>query len=289
MPLGDGGRVGGAADRPVAVHRSFPPNDTTPGDFVVGVVDTGFSSHSHSWLAGHLGNSLTDSETLADPPSMLGPDDGHGTFVAGRILLEAPAARVHMARPSTWADEDISTAIAAAAGKSNLINLSFLGVSTETEPPAKIAAVLAKLDSATVVVIAAGNNYASTVVYPAGIELPAGGARIITVGAVDQTRIAQVGAPPPLAGFSDFGHWVDCYADGTQVLGPFLTYDEVAEPDDWRAPQNFRGWAVWSGTSFATATVTGRIARVAMDRNLSVREAAEVVIDSAQLIPVPDE
>lgn len=287
MPLADGGRVGGAADRPVAVHRSFTPNDTPPEEYVVGVVDTGFPANPHPWLREHLEDPSAAAEPLPEPPSLLGPDDGHGTFVAGRIVLEAPAVRVRMVRPATWADDDVSSAIAAAAESSELINLSFLGVSTEREPPARIARTLAELPPETVVVIAAGNNYGSEIVYPAGIELPEGSARIITVGAVDQTRIAQAGAAPPLAGFSDFGAWVDCYAEGVQLLGPFLEYDEVAEPDGARVPQSFHGWAVWSGTSFATATVTGRIARVAMELKIPAMKAAELVVDSAPRIPVP--
>jgi len=290
MPIFAGGRVGGAADNAVAVHRSFPPNHAPAGDLVIGVVDTGFpEGDPHPWFGNHIEGSDKAVEPLpADPRSMLRLDDGHGTFVTGRILLEAPAATVRMARPTSWHDGEVSAAIGAVSG-CGLINLSFLGDGLEQEPPAGIAAALADLPPETVVVIAAGNDRGSKVVYPAGIDLPETRARIITVGAVDQTRITQFGAPPPVADFSNFGSWVDCYAEGVQVLGPHVWYDEVADPDGASAAQTFRGWAVWSGTSFAAATVTGRIARVAMDLGTTPKEAATLVLERAPKIPVPNE
>lgn len=287
MPLRDGGRVGGAADDPIAVHQTFPPNHTRSSDLVVGVVDTGFPECPHPWLADHIERSVGVPETIP-PESMLGPDDGHGTFVAGRIVLEAPAVRVRMVRPDAWFDGEVSEAIRELQN-CKLINLSLHGARPETAPPKFIPEALAALDPDTVVVISAGNTSGSTVVYPAGTKLPDGRAEIITVGAVDQTRIAQLGAPPPLAGFSTFGSWVDCYAEGVQLLGPHLYYEEVAAPGGARAPQTFRGWAVWSGTSFAAATVTGRIARVAMDLGMTPMEAWKLISGEARLIPVPNE
>jgi hypothetical protein len=285
-----GGRVGGASDFAVAVHQSYPPNTTPARDFEVGVVDTGFAVHEngpHPWLANHIQSGEVDVEEIR-PNGMLGETDGHGTFVAGLVLRAAPAATVRMVRPASWDDVDVSKAITSLSG-CQLINLSFAGTEIEQARPENIADALRELPQETVVVIAAGNQGGSDVVYPAGVRTGDRNCLTIAVGAVDETRTAAVGAPPAIAGFSNFGSWVDCYAGGVQVLGPFLDYDEVQDPEVAHVAQAYRGWALWSGTSFAAATVTGVIARAVVEQGVSPREAAEKWVLGAQPIPVPGE
>ncbi len=289
-----GGRVGGGLDA-VAVNERFVPNYTPAGDFVVRVVDTGFFHHEgapHPWLAEHLdGHDRDDVEPIPSSGStMLARHDGHGTFVSGLILREAPAARVRMTRTPTWADADVAAAIAKAIGRGGrqLLNLSFSGATSAQRRrfPTGIQTALRALTEESVVVVAAGNDGSSDLHYPGG--LPDLRARVITVGAVDQTMRAPFGGPPELAGFSNHGAWVTCYADGVQLLGPHCIHTETAAAVP-RVAQDFRGWARQSGTSGATAVVCGRIARAAMDKDLSLREAAELVVDGADLIPVPTE
>jgi hypothetical protein len=283
-----GGRVGGSSDDAVAVARSFPPNLTPKGELRIGVVDTGFADSGtgiHPWLTGHLDGDPPIQRVPPTGATMLDELDGHGTFVAGLILREAPAATIRMVRPTTWLDSDVSEAIRELRD-CHLINLSFAAAQRETEEPALIKDALNELDGNTVVVVAAGNQGGSEVVYPAGVKID-GAARIIAVGAVNETRAAQVGAPPHVASFSNHGSWVDCYASGEQVLGPHCYYVEKPASGVARAPQEFRGWALWSGTSFAAATVTGVIARAATENGMSVRSAAEWIVDRGHRIPVP--
>ena len=287
-----GGRVGGASDFAVAVHQSYPPNTTPVRDFEVGVVDTGFAVHEngpHPWLANHIEFGADDTERIpSGPTGMLAEVDGHGTFVTGLVLREAPAARVRMVKPKNWEDGAVAEAITALRG-CRLVNLSFAGTAIERAQPEVIARALTELGPETVVVVAAGNQGVSEVAYPAGVRLGRHGGLTIAVGAVDETRTAAAGAPPAVAGFSNFGTWVDCYASGAQVLGPHCTYEEERHFGVPRVPQVFRGWALWSGTSFASATVTGVIARLAIEHDLTPREAADRLLREAPRIPVPRE
>jgi hypothetical protein len=283
-----GGRVGGSAVDAVAVHQSYPPSHPPRGDVVVRVVDTGILTHP--WLAGHH---VEYGESDIDPiptSGMLARFAGHGTFVTGLILREAPGATVRMTRTPKWDDAVVSNAIAAAIGDGEepmLLNLSFGGAASEgrRDVPRNIQTELQRLNEHSVVVVSAGNDASSDVHYPGGLDdvVPA---KIVTVGAVDETLAAAAGAPPEVAGFSNHGDWVGCYASGVQVLGPYCYHQETPQPDIPRVAQDFRGWALWSGTSFAAATVTGRIARVAMDRRVSLMEAAQLVVDAAEQIPV---
>lgn len=287
MPLSSGGRVGGLADYPVAIDQAYPPGNTPPGGLDVGVVDTGYPGvgGAHPWLGDHIEYSDTEPTPVG---TMLDKYTGHGTFVSGLIVREAPAVTVKMARPDRW-DDDVAVGVTIATLRGcTLVNLSFFGADRELDPPAPIVDALRQLGPGAVVVVCAGNNRSSAVAYPAGIDFGADGPKIISVGAVDETRIVPVGAPPPIAEFSNFGHWVDVYASGVQVLGPHVTFQETEEPLPALLPQRFAGWALWSGTSFAAATVTGRIARVATDRSVCAREAAELVLTEAERIPVPN-
>ena len=118
----------------------------------------------------------------------------------------------------------------------------------------------------------AGNVPSGTKVWPAAFADEFD--HVISVGAVDETPIyLQADGPPPLASFSNYGSWVKAFANGVDVLGPFCNYQD--------GDLTFTNWARWSGTSFATATVAGVIARVAMDNGTSALQAASSNVLSA--------
>jgi hypothetical protein len=305
-PLGGrtpyGGRTPGGALLPQPVGD---PSWTTPGpptDFTVGVVDTGalltWANHTaHPYLAHHLSLCPEDDEDVVRPvadgvlPS-LGPADGHGTFVAGLILKEAPQARIRMAGAldvqrvapnglGAAEDRTVAAAIRALAvnPRVQVINLSFGGAvfSEDYERPTLLRAALEDVDYDRVAVVAAaGNEPSGARVWPAAFD------GVIAVGAAEHVGELSLGAPQ-VAEFSNRGSWVAAYANGVKVVGPYLDQTTLMPAAD--DAHLFRGWASWSGTSFAAASVSGRIARLAMDRGVSGAWAARLLLDEAEDMP----
>jgi Subtilase family len=296
------GRTPGGSDFPVAVDEAFPPLPAATA-VTVGVIDTGLvldeAHRPHPWFGDHVSFGEQDNDPLgqgqgdADEVGYLADADGHGTFVTGLILREAPRARVTMcgvldkgrdAGDGLGADDD---ALVAEAVRSlahdravQVINLSFGGgVFTDAAVPANLGRALDELDPGVAVVAAAGNDASDREVWPAAFP------RVISVGALDGRRLIPAHATPPRAPFSNYGDWVNAYAAGVQVLGPFVDFDETGgDVFELRPPQRFRGWARWSGTSFAAATVSGRIAQTIIELGVTGTEAAEIVLGEARTI-----
>lgn len=275
--------VGGVTDAVPADRKFKIPHEPTDGQFVVGVIDTGFiEGSSFDWL-----DHVDFDDDAVDPVlarGILHPDDGHGTFVTGLILQEAPRAKVKMLR-AIDADTDNAKqgndqAVADAIRKLGsdprvkIISLSFFGGPWEDAPPPRIEIELRALrwrPEPVVVVAAAGNHPTDRKVWPGAFK------HVIAVGAVDESSRYLQGSPPPKASFSNHGGWVDAYANGVHALGPFL---RIGRADEHPA---FDGSAFWSGTSFAAATVAGRIAQVAMDEGIDARRAAAWVLSGPRL------
>jgi subtilisin family serine protease len=302
-----GTRTPGGADYPVAVDETFPPlPPPLPPEtgVTVGVIDTGLvldgAHNPHPWFGDHVFFREEDEDPLgqgrgdADEHGYLADADGHGTFVAGLILREAPTARVTMcgvldksenlAGDTLGADDDqrVAEAVRSLALDTHVqvINLSFAG-GVFANAPTNLENALLKLHDRVAVVAAAGNGASDEPVWPAAF------ATVISVGALDERRLIPPGATPPRAAFSNYGDWVKAYADGVQVLGPFVYFDETGgDVHGLRPPQHFRGWARWSGTSFAAATVSGRIAQTAIERGITGAQAAQVVLGESRKISI---
>jgi subtilisin family serine protease len=120
------------------------------------------------------------------------------------------------------------------------------------------------------VVAAAGNNASPEPFWPAAFK------RVVAVGALDATS-----DEPVRASFSNYGHWVDVYAPGERVHSMYLdgTY---LEADKHLA--HLKGWAQWSGTSFAAPHVAAEIARRVGD-GVTARQAAHQVLGAARWLP----
>ena len=250
---------------PLETSESLPPIATPlPADPVrVGVIDTGVVLHDgwpHAYLHGRV--SWGDEDVDEVPGGELVGSDSHGTFVSGVIVQEAPLVKIVMKGVLDKSNDAIEDAAVAYAIKAlgedgiTLINLSFSGSTYENEPPPAIYDALRSLPEGAVVVAAAGNSGLPRKMYPAGTTLKPGDARIVAVGATDNAR--------KVADFSGFGSWVDCYAPGVGILGPFGA-------DQWKQG---------NGTSFSAAIVTGRIAAL-MSAGKTAAEAAKTLIDDA--------
>jgi subtilisin family serine protease len=281
----------------MATSQQLNPLTPARGDFVVAVIDTGVVTSDgvpHEFLSGHLTDDWRhNTDHLPIDGRALGPYDGHGTFIAGLILREAPGATIH---PVNVLDEEVghgddksvAMAVRDLIGVPDLkvVNLSFFGdEADETSEPLEIKRALEALFASNpdvIVVTAAGNSARNAKVWPAAFNRSF--ERLIAVGAVDDSLVRAAG-PPPKASFSNFGSWVDAYAPGVQLLGPTCWYVENIGPDG-RPPQTFTGWSLWSGTSFAAATVSGRLAQAMMTGAATPQEALELVLRGPR-VPIP--
>lgn len=214
----------------------------------VGLIDSGVTHTGgkvHEFLAGHLEYNAPDVEPENEVT-------GHGSFVAGIVLGEAPTAKIFMRRavtdePGDEEDKRVAAAITELGAEVELINLSFGGSVSERFAPNEIHRALEALPSKVVVVAAVANNASPLMTYPAAHE------RVVSVGAA-----TDLGA---IAEFSGFGKWIRLYAPGVEVTGPI----------------GAAGFATWSGTSLAAAVFTGQIADV-MSFGKTAREALVQVL-----------
>ncbi|MEZ0577657.1 S8 family serine peptidase [Nocardioides sp. MH1] len=252
------------------VPRSAQPvpalaTDSAAGRGVrVSVVDTG-------WWADAAKNPATPwvSDVTADPQdlevlsgSTIREYAGHGTFVAGVIKCLAPGARIEVEGALTHGgaiyeseicaqldeaihEDDLPQLISISAGTHTRRNMGLLGF--------EILAASKGFDDGvrTIVVAAAGNDACDDEFYPAAYPWAIG------VGSVDPDQ--------KRSDFSNYGRWVKAYARGRDLVNAFPvgTYTcHYAENVHAGVPdvRTFEGLAVWSGTSFATPTVTGAIA-----------------------------
>jgi subtilisin family serine protease len=208
---------------------------------------------------------------------------GHGTFIAGIIMKLAPQLRIRQIRvlDPAGVGDDLSVAHRLAMADAAVINLSFGGYTHGGRPPVAIAAALAQLSDSVAVVAAAGNDNVDTPFWPAAFK------RVIGVGAVDTTN-----GELRRAEFSNHGSWVDVYAPGVHVHSTYL--DGV-----YREPrkhlEHLRGWAHWSGTSFAVPHVAAEIARLVHSGLTGGQAARRVLADArwhrgigAVLLPVSE-
>jgi membrane-anchored mycosin MYCP len=253
----------------------------------VGLYDTRIAPHPG--LAGRY---------LADPDALLAPVaagtrqwwEGHSTFIAGLIRRHAPSAELDVRtalRPGApdraydgetewtvplWTFADRLADFRDAGVKA--INLS-VGVATaDGKPPLVLERAVAQLSSDVVVVAAAGNHGTNVLRREQREELrmpardaalfPAALDNVLAVGALDAGRPAEFN--PLGAGGQGVAPWIDVFADGVGLVSTYLGGDAAGEDvlvvhsDGRRETPTFRGWASWSGTSFATGEITGAVA-----------------------------
>lgn len=256
--VGEGFYSGGPADTVAAAPAMAVPSADAGAGVRVEVLDTGlFLGHSW-WQPGAI--SAQSVEGVSEPSDddgdgALDQQAGHGTFVAGIVAQQAPAAEIHTRAVLNSYGQADEPAIARAlrdavsdfendpSARSLVINLSLGGYTEGDAAPLDILAALDTLPPEVVVVAAAGNDHpnAGRPFFPAALK------RVLAVGALDAD-----GLP---AAFSNRGCWVDACSLGVGVGSSF--FDGLPPP-----LQDFHGFAAWSGTSFAAPRVAGKIAAV---------------------------
>jgi hypothetical protein len=289
--VGGGGKISHGGGGPLtATDDRLPARGGTAGGGVrVGVLDT--SMGSSSWLAG----------AWTSPPGQVLEQDGaaaevagHATFVGGLVLQQAPAsvldARAVLSNDTGEADSwSVAKAIVRLAmAQPHVINLSFVCYTEDGQPPLALAAAIDRVDPETVVVAAAGNhgdlgrrqdtsNTSGQVPEDEGRKpaWPAALDRVVAVGSADDLGRVSPFSPPDV-------QWIDVLAPGERVLSTFLS----GRVSGHSAP--FRGYARWSGTSFAAASVSGAIAAGTEPGVTSPQQAWARLQEDARRVPGQD-
>jgi hypothetical protein len=198
---------------------------------------------------------------------------GHGTFVVGMIRQQAAGATITVRGGlsyETGSNTAWETAKAIASfrdSRPSMVNLSLGCVTADNQPPMVIRRAIDRLGSDVLVLAAAGNR--ANTKNPPDFIWPAALTDVVAVGATG-------------AEFSPRKPWVDCTAEGDGVTSTYV-FDTI--PLSY-GTACFEGFATWSGTSFATATVTGAIAaRMTQGTGLPAREALDALLaDPASVV-----
>lgn len=199
-------------------------------------------------------------------------DNGHGTHVAG-IIAAVPengkgiagiaghasllAVKV-LNKDGSGTSESIYKGIKWAVDNgAEILNLS-LG-SDQPDPLIKTALDYA-YEKGCVIVAAAGNEYSSSVSYPAAYD------EVIAVSALNEAN--------GLADFSNIGPEIDVAAPGVNIVSTLPNHNTTI---------GYNNYGIMSGTSMAAPFVTGLAALVkAKNPGLSPAEIRQIIISSAQ-------
>ncbi|MFI0407882.1 S8 family peptidase [Actinomadura sp. 3N508] len=273
----------GPADLPrPAAPVPAPEAAAARRDVTVAILDTGLSPHPWYADAQWYREQRAEVEEVldADLDYELDAQAGHGTFIGGVVLRHAPTARL-VARRVIGGDGvgdelDVIRALgwlAERRRRADVVNIS-LGCHTYDDRPSPVLArAIAALGRRTVVVACAGNTATDRPFWPAAMK------PVVGVAALDgEVRAA----------FSNHGWWVDACAQGVDVTSTFVRFDGTRPPVRGIDPDLFDGYATWSGTSFATPAVAGRIAGLAAAEGLDAVTAADRVLDPAAHPVLPD-
>jgi hypothetical protein len=262
-------------------HPALTKNHAAGGGVFVSVVDTGWHPPAaidpiSPWLGGVTG----DPETI--DLDNIHPYAGHGTFIAGVIRCVAPKTEIRvegfLPKGGAMFESDMTVQLCQALALGPDIISFSAGSTTRDDRPALSFEVFwenfLSHVKGTVLVAAAGNDSTRAPFWPAAFPWA------ISVGALD--------ADGQRAHFSNFGSWVDVYALGVDMVnayphGTFFTH----EPPVIGEERHFKGLARWSGTSFATPLVAGKIAARMSKTGLSARLAANQLLAEARAHSVP--
>jgi subtilisin family serine protease len=176
-------------------------------------------------------------------------------------------------------DVDIATLghflgyIAGKADDWTVLNLSFGGYAPEEMH--SFARALRKVqEKGAVVVASAGNDATWRRAYPA--FLPG----VVSVGA-----LGPFGPAP----FTNYGPWVRACAPGSELVSSFFKnwQGPLPGPSTKIDPDRFKGWARWSGTSFAAPVVVAALLREIDRAGCTAEDAVKAVIDAPGLLRIP--
>jgi membrane-anchored mycosin MYCP len=261
---------GGSAPRAVATPEwASEVRPAEPGRGVrVGVLDT--SIFGQPWLAGGWVAPAADVLAANAPYEAAA---GHATFVAGLVLRQAPGATV-VAR-QVLSDKGVADSWSVAEeivrlGRTgvDVLNLSFLCYTEDGRPPMLLATAIDRLGSDVLVVAAAGNHgdledgpdARRKPAWPAALD------HVVAVGATDDKGQVSSFTPKDVP-------WIDVHVPGKDVVSTYLKGDVELTENGTTTTRSFGGYASWSGTSFAAASLSGAVAAGTEPGRVSAHEA----------------
>lgn len=269
---------------PVAVIPAPPTGGGMQRETTVAILDTGISQHP--WFTGRKWFAACGSDVQetpdADADDRLDSVAGHGTFIAGVVLQQAPAASLLISRVISGdgvTDEfalvrGLARLTSHARSENKLVDVISLSVGCYTHddtPSPVLNHVINSIDRDTVVVACAGNSNSDRPFWPAALK------RVVAVAALDSDGRDR-------APFSNYGWWVDACAPGDQIVSSFFSFDGLGPG----GMEKFDGYARWSGTSFAAPRVAGAIAARAGELGISALQASADLLDSTTHPSMPD-
>jgi hypothetical protein len=262
------------------------PEPVGPRRARVSVVDTGYFAdiRRHSGYARFSavdGASQSDDEVFSTGTAIR-PYGGHGTAAAATLLSVSGAGNVGVHVRDCLVGggvdeitivEDLEAVIKAGV---DIISIQAGTYTRAGRTPKAFDAFFRKLfrhhQTTVVLVAAAGNDGSDRPFWPAAYSW------CTAAGALTRGGDARTG-------WTNYGHWVDVYASGENIVVPFpngtYTYLGGLKADFTQ------GHAIWSGTSFAAPVVAGMIARRMIERNIGAPEARDVVLADAAVAALP--
>lgn len=272
---------------PVSETPAPPADDATfQREVTVAILDTGIAEHpwfdGRKWFA-RCGDDVREVPD-SDADSRLDSVAGHGTFIAGVVLQQAPAANLVIER--IIAGDGVTDELQLLRGLAKLrkrardgrseidvISLS-LGCYTHDDKPSPVLEHgLKAFDHHTVIVACAGNAGSDRPYWPAALK------RVVAVASLDAHGRDR-------AAFSNYGWWVDACSLGADVVSSFFSFDDPT--GDGHEAEHFAGYASWSGTSFAAPRVAGAIAARAAELGVSAAKATADLLDGSVHPSMPD-
>jgi subtilisin family serine protease len=279
----------GPADDPApagAVPAPHAASAAPSREVTLAILDTGISPHP--WFTGQPWYTSCGPDVQevpdADHDYRLDSVAGHGTFIAGVVSKHAPAAKLMIEK--IIAGDGVTDELRLLRGLARLraqahqhrapvdiISLS-LGCYTHDDKPSPVLEHgLNSFGHETVVVACAGNFSSDRPYWPAALK------RVVAVGSLDATGVDR-------AEFSNYGWWVDACTIGEGVVSSFFNFDGPVGSSP--APEDFTGFATWSGTSFAAPRVAAAIAARAARRDVPAAVAAAELLDPTDHPSMPD-
>jgi subtilisin family serine protease len=257
----------------------------TKGDpnLIVGIVDSGFAQvpdlsgkYEHGW---YFSNETT---------TPFEDDNGHGTFVASVLASNnddgqglagfCGGCRLDVFRVVNLNTLTVGTAVRRLADDG--VRIISLSLGSPNDNYFLDDAISYAISKGALIVVAAGNEGAGTVDYPAAFVQPSGGAPSygLAVGATDSSGNR--------ASFSNYGNNLSLVAPGIPIIGALpsnpVTIDSECGPHFTDSTTGAR-YAYCAGTSLSTPEVAGVAALVwAASPSLASWQVANIVKQSAE-------